>query len=77
MIYNKEAKSQLLGLYYLIFWKNYLKKEYLRDFYNNTISLDYNLYLKKLITIFLPLNSTSLIVKSIILLIEAKLISIK
>ncbi len=27
IIYRKEVKNQLLGLYYLVLWKNYLEKK--------------------------------------------------
>ena len=32
MVYIKKSVGYLLGLYYLIFWKNYLKKKYLRTY---------------------------------------------
>ncbi len=27
-VYSKKAESQLFDLYYLVWWKNYLEKEY-------------------------------------------------
>ena len=42
-IYAREAKYYSLQLYYLVFWKNYLKKRiYLKAYISNIISLKVN-----------------------------------
>lgn len=46
VIYAKESKGHLLGLYYLILWKNYLKK---KNTWEPILSVQ---HLQKLISIF-------------------------
>ena len=62
-IYAKEAERYLLGLYYLVSWKSYLKeKSNWKLFFavihlRKMISTFHKNYSKKLMVIFLPLNS--------------------
>ena len=68
-VYNKEAEGYLPGLYYLIFWKDYLEEKstwkpssIVMHFWK-MISTFYKDHSKKLMAISLPLNSAPLMAK--------------
>ena len=76
-IYSKEAEGHLLGLYYLISWKSYSKKENTREssfaimHLQKMISTFHKNHSKKLTATFLFLNFTPSMAKLLVKLIKS------